>query len=168
MFKEVKYQDYANLFLERLPKGAFLTIKAGDELNTMTIGWGSIGYMWKKPVLMVLVRYSRYSYNLLEKGKEFSVSIPVDEEMKKTLAIAGTKSGRDIDKFEACNIKTEAAKYINSPLINGCGLHFECKVVYQNTMEPATLIPDIKEDCYPNHDYHILYFGEILATYIEE
>ena len=29
-------------------KGAFLTVKDGKRVNTMTIGWANIGYQWKK------------------------------------------------------------------------------------------------------------------------
>ena len=27
-------------------KGAFLTVKSGELINTMTIAWGNIGYEW--------------------------------------------------------------------------------------------------------------------------
>ncbi|HOO44668.1 MAG TPA: flavin reductase family protein, partial [Deltaproteobacteria bacterium] len=33
---------------KQLQKGAFLTVKAGDALNTMTIGWGLIGFIWQR------------------------------------------------------------------------------------------------------------------------
>lgn len=37
-------------------EGAFLTSKYNGKVNTMTIGWGSIGVIWRKPVFTVLVR----------------------------------------------------------------------------------------------------------------
>ncbi|MDX2441801.1 MAG: hypothetical protein QNK40_14795 [Desulfobacterales bacterium] len=36
-----------------IKKGAFLTLKAGEETNTMTIGWATIGHIWRKDVFMV-------------------------------------------------------------------------------------------------------------------
>ncbi|MFH1081419.1 MAG: flavin reductase family protein, partial [Pseudomonadota bacterium] len=63
------------------------TIKAYDEKrvllvsqgykglpNVMTIGWGSLGITWKRPVFTVLVRHSRFTYHMLEESGEFSVN----------------------------------------------------------------------------------------------
>ncbi|QGU00130.1 hypothetical protein SYNTR_1536 [Candidatus Syntrophocurvum alkaliphilum] len=160
-----KYVEYANDFLGNLTKGAFLTVKHNEKLNTMTIGWGSLGYMWQRPIVMVAVRYSRYSYELIEKANEFTVSIPLNSDLKKDLAIAGKKSGRDINKFKECNITAQDSKTINSPIVDECDLFFECKVVYKQAMEPGTLDKSIREKFYATHNYHVLYYGEILDCY---
>lgn len=55
--KRIKFNEYSSEGLEQLRKGAFLTLKDGDEVNTMTIGWGSISVIWNKPIFMVAVRY---------------------------------------------------------------------------------------------------------------
>ena len=57
--KEIAYNQYAKETLEILSKGALLTVKSGEKVNAMTIGWGSIGFMWGKPVFMAMVRPSR-------------------------------------------------------------------------------------------------------------
>ncbi|MCG4586306.1 flavin reductase, partial [Anaerosalibacter bizertensis] len=105
MFKEVNFNDYSKEALEQINNGAFLTVKSGDEVNTMTIGWGNIGVIWSMPIFTVAVRYSRHTYNLLENSDEFTVSIPIKIDMKKELAFCGTKSGRDVNKFKECNLK---------------------------------------------------------------
>jgi flavin reductase (DIM6/NTAB) family NADH-FMN oxidoreductase RutF len=69
MANKLAYEEYSQQFLKQLPKGAFLTVKDGDRLNTMTIGWGSIGWIWQKPILMVMVRYSRHTYELIDKAQ---------------------------------------------------------------------------------------------------
>jgi flavin reductase (DIM6/NTAB) family NADH-FMN oxidoreductase RutF len=168
MVNTVAYEDYSQQFLKQLPKGAFLTVKDRDLLNTMTIGWGSIGYIWQKPTLMVMVRYSRYTYELINKAKDFSVSLPSPGELKKSLAFTGTKSGRDIDKFKAANLTVQAAHYIESPVIGECGLIFECQLVFKQVMEPDNLDKSIRENCYPQDDYHVMYYGEILACYRQD
>jgi len=134
----------------------------------MTIGWGNIGIIWNKPIFMVLVRHSRYTSDLLENSKEFTVSIPINKDLQKELAYCGTHSGRDVDKFKECNLKLAEGQSVSAPVIENCDLHFECKVVYQQTMEPGMLNEYIKKQFYPNHDYHVLYFGEILNCYIIE
>ncbi|NLT94813.1 MAG: flavin reductase family protein [Clostridia bacterium] len=167
--KTVAYNEYLKEAMDQLQKGAFLTVKEGDRLNTMTIGWGSIGYIWRIPVFLVLVRYSRYTYDLLEKSKEFTVSIPIKNEFKKELAFCGTKSGKDVDKFKEANLGILPAMTVNTPVIDKCGLYYECRVVYQQAMEPALVFsPKIQQILYPQKDYHVLYFGEIKACYINE
>lgn len=168
MYKDIDYNEYSKEVLDQLQKGAFLTVKNGDDLNTMTIGWGTIGFMWNKPIFMVAVRYSRYTYDILEKAKEFTISVPLKANMKKELAICGTKSKRELDKFKECNLTAQKGKVLETPIIGECELHYECKVVYQQAMEPALLDEEIKKAKYSNHDYHILYFGEIVASYIKE
>lgn len=168
MFKDIKYNEYSSEMLKQLEKGAFLTVKAGDEINTMTIGWGTLGFIWNKPIYMVMVRYSRHTYEILEKAKEFTISVPLTRDMKKELAICGTKSGRDIDKFKECNLTARKGKAIDTPIIEECELHYECKVVYQQAMEPALLHKEIKEGKYSDNDFHVIYYGEILESYIKE
>lgn len=159
---------YADKMLNLLPKGVFLSVKADNRINTMTIGWGTIGYMWSKPVIMVAVRYSRHTYELLENADDFSISIPLNDNLKKSLAGAGTRSGRDIDKFKEFELNAQDAKTISSPIIAECGLIFECKIIYKQPLNPMMLAKDIKDRFYADEDYHMLYFGEIMANYINK
>lgn len=169
MKEDVKYDDYLKDMLEQLPKGAFLTVKDDQgRLNTMTIGWGTVGFIWQKPIFTVMVRKSRYTYQLLENAKEFTVSVPLKKDLKKALALCGTKSGRDMDKFKEANLTAEAGKVLGTPVVGECDLHYECKIVYQQGMEPALLDPAIKKLAYPKQDYHVVYYGEIVACYVNE
>lgn len=168
MYKDVKYNKFSRELLEQLPKGVFLTSKSADKINTMTIGWGNIGFIWRKPIFTVAIRYSRYTYELIEKSKEFTVSVPLKKDMKKELEFCGSKSGRDVDKFEKCSLTAENPKVISTPIIGECELHFECKVVYQQAMEPGLVDKNIKTNVYSNNDYHVLYYGEIVSSYIKE
>lgn len=156
--------DVADM-LKQLPLGAFLTVKSGDKINTMTIGWGAIGFMWNRPVMMVMVRYSRYTHELIQDAVDFSVSVPLDGHLKKALAGAGSKSGRDLDKFKAFELGAETAKLINSPVIADCGLIYECRTLYKQPMEPGILEEVLDGKLYKDKDYHVLYYGEIVANY---
>ncbi|MDK2799486.1 MAG: hypothetical protein PWP27_873 [Clostridiales bacterium] len=167
MFKDVHYAQYMTEVNQRLSSnGIFLTVK-GEKLNTMTIGWGFIGYMWRKPIFIVPVRKSRFTYGLIEKSDEFTVSIPFDG-LKKELALCGSKSGRDIDKFKAFGLTPVDGKIVNTPVINECDLHYECKIVFKQEMDPVNLDTAYDKSCYANKDYHTLYFGEIVACYLKE
>lgn len=167
MSKEIPYNEYAREMTEILSKGAFLTTESGGKVNTMTIAWGSIGFMWGKPVFMAMVRPSRFTYELLENSRQFTVSIPL-KDMHTALGICGSKSGRNTDKLAAANLTTVPGKKIPTPVIAGCGLHYECKVVYKQEMVPALLDKELQDKWYGSGDCHTLYFGEILASYVEE
>lgn len=166
--KNINYNEMTTPFLDQLPKGAFLTVRSGDQLNTMTIGWGSIGFMWQKPVMMVMVRNSRFTHELLKDAPDFTVSLPLDKGMKASLAAAGTKSGRDINKFETYKLTAQTAQIVESPVIGDCGLFYECKILYRQPMDLAGLKTEVKESCYGDDDLHVLYYGEIVACYTQE
>ena len=148
-------------------QGAFLTVKSGEKINTMTISWGNIGFEWNRPIFTVLVRKSRHTFDMIENTDNFTVSIPLRTDLKKALAVCGSKSGRDIDKFKECNLTLENSKIVTTPIIGECELHYECKIVYKQEMSPHLLSKDVIESAYANGDYHTIYYGEIVATYMK-
>ncbi|MEN6473680.1 MAG: flavin reductase family protein [Syntrophaceae bacterium] len=152
--------------MTRIQKGAFLTVKAGEALNTMTIGWGLIGFIWQRPVFLAAVRDSRHTFTIIEKASDFTVSVPAAG-MKEALMFCGTKSGRDLDKFKAVGLVPMAAEHTVSPVLKLNGIHLECLIRFKAPMNPALLDPAL-EELYPARDYHTLYFGEILACYETE
>ncbi len=161
--KNVNYMAVAEDAMKQIKKGVFLTVKAGDRLNTMTIGWATIGICWHKPIFMVAVRDSRHTFGIIEKAADFTVSIP-HTDLNDAVMFCGTKSGRDVDKFKACNLTLSESRDVISPIIDTPGLHFECKIVLKTPMNPEFLI-DAYDKIYPQKDYHTLYFGEIVACY---
>ncbi|WP_058486646.1 flavin reductase family protein [Defluviitalea phaphyphila] len=168
MFKDINYDEYAKEVNQQLPKGAFLTVKNKEKSNTMTIGWGSIGLIWGKPIFIAMVRYSRHTYDLIKESKEFTISVPLKGQLKKELGFCGSKSGRDMDKFKECGLTPIKGKVLETPIIDGCDLYYECKVVYNQAIDPSLLDKNIDEKWYSNHDYHVIYYGEILASYIKD
>jgi flavin reductase (DIM6/NTAB) family NADH-FMN oxidoreductase RutF len=162
--KDLDYMSIAEDDLKKIRKGAFLTVKAGEALNTMTIGWATFGFIWQKPIMMVAVRSSRHTFGIMEAAKDFTVSVPAGDLGKET-AFCGTKSGRDLDKFKMCNLEIISGNRVISPIIKTTGHHYECKIVYKYAMDPAYLDKNYESSLYPQKDYHTLYFGEILACY---
>lgn len=166
--KKVQFSDYSKEILEQLQKGAFLTVKDKENnLNTMTISWGSMGFMWNRPVFTVMVRYSRYTYDLIENSDMFTVSFPADGQLKEALGICGIKSGRNMDKFKESNITAVNGNNEDTHIIKEADIHIECKIVYKQAMAEESIIEKkIKEEKYADNDYHVLYYGEILDVYI--
>ena len=161
--EHLNYMAVAERAMAQISKGAFLTVSAGDQLNTMTIGWATLGIIWRKPIMMVAVRDSRHTFGVIEKALDFTVSCPKDD-MKDALMFCGTQSGRTYDKFKECKLKAGKAQKSTSPIIQTPGIHFECKIVYKSAMDPAFLDEGYMH-IYPEKDFHTLYFGEIMACY---
>ncbi len=167
MLKHVLYDQYSKEVNHYLTNGGiFLTTKGDEKINSMVIGWGGLNFFWGLPIFLVPVRKSRYTYSLIDESGEFTVSIPMDRDLKKALVVCGTQSGKDIDKFEACNLTAVPGRLVRVPIIAECSLHYECRVVYKQEMDPTLLKPSIDEKFYPN--YHTMFYGEILASYLTE
>ena len=165
--KNINYMSIAEDAMSKIKKGAFLTVKAADTLNTMTIGWATIGFIWQKPIMMVAVRPTRHTFSIIEKAQDFTVTIPASD-MSKAIAFCGSKSGRDVDKLKMCNLEIAKGQHVVSPIIKVPGIHYECKIVYKSAMNEAFLDKNLDKSLYPQKDYHTLYFGEIVGCYETE
>ena len=88
---------------------ALVTAGTKESFNSMTIGWGTMGTLWKLPVITIFIRPGRYTMEFIEKSDYFTVAF-FEEKYKKALGIMGTKSGRDIDKVKETNF---TPKFLN-------------------------------------------------------
>lgn len=173
MKKEVNVWDYAGHIMEHIGGGILLTTKAHGQVNTMTIGWGTVGVQWGKPIFIAFVRESRYTKQLLEENGEFTVNVPLDRIDKNILTVCGTKSGRDMDKIAQLGLTLEEGKTVSVPAIKELPLTVECKVIYKQDQDPAAIWPEYDARYYAKGtrnegDYHTAYYGEITAAYIVE
>jgi len=166
MYTDISVFEYASTVLEKLTPGIFLNTKYNNKINTMIIGWGGITIVWGRPIFIVLVRDSRATYNLIESSNEFTISIPINQSMKKEIALCGTKSMRDIDKFKECNFTPVKGRKIDTPIISEAELHYECKVIYKQTLNQDVVLPIVKSRYYNNTANHTVYYGEIVDQYL--
>ncbi|KEI80504.1 flavin reductase family protein [Clostridium botulinum] len=146
-------------------KGAFLTGSIDNKVNTMTISWGNIGFQWRKPVFIALVRESRYTKEFIDKSNEFTVTIPFGDTMKEELAFCGSKSGRAFDKIKECNFKLRDGDKVDTPVIESNGMHYECKVIYKQPLDLKAMDKELINTFYNDGNNHVLYYGEILNCY---
>ena len=168
--------DYAKDIFAALPKGVLLTTKAGDKVNSMVIGWGTLGLEWQTPIFIAFVREHRFTREQLDKNPEFTVNVPVGPYDKKIIGVCGGKCGRNMDKIQAAGLTLVAPEVVSVPAVREFPLTLECKVVYSQQQDLAALTPKFKDACYPqdvdgsavgsNRDAHIAYYGEIISAYI--
>ncbi len=166
---KVDYRDYFAETMKRMCDDGLLLVTKGkdNKANIMTIGWGTMGSIWSRPIFIVLVRPSRYTYSRLEEADEFTVNVP-SKELAKAVLHCGTVSGRDHDKFREMNLTETASKEVQVPIIEECQINYECRTLHKNDLIPEMLDEAVKKQAYPEGDFHRVYFGEILATYADE
>ncbi|MGQ9645156.1 MAG: flavin reductase family protein [Thermodesulfobacteriota bacterium] len=167
--KIADYKDQVDETIRAFAEDRVLLASCGREgsPNVMAIGWGTIGIIWRRPIFVVLVRPSRYTYKLIEETGEFTVNI-VSPTLKEVVQYCGTVSGRDHDKFKEKNLTAIPSNKVKTPIIRECILHFECKVVHKNDLVPSELEKSIVSSLYPKGDFHRVYFGEILVCQHEK
>jgi len=163
---EVAWDSYLNETTDCLPDGLLLTsLDPKGKPNAMAIGWGMVGIVWSRPMFVVLVRHSRYTYECIEATGDFTVNVP-SPGMAEAVELCGTVSGRDHDKFAECGFTIGQSQTIVSPYIDECKLVYECNVLYHTDVVRDNFPPQI--EFYPEGDFHRIYFGQILRTLAEE
>ena len=164
--------EAAGQILPKLKKGILLTVKDGDKVNPMSIGWATMGIQWSKPIFMGLVRGCRFTKPILDRTGEFTINVPVDEADLDIIRFCGTKSGRDHDKVAELGLTLEEPEVISVPGIREFPLTLECKVLYSQLQTPDGIaVEDLKrhypKDCTDiEQDYHTAYYAEIVSAYI--
>lgn len=152
-----------------LASGVYKPKQPGEEAftpkpyNAMTISWASVGQIWNKLFFQVVVRPSRYTYELMEKDDGFTLSI-FPQSQKPALKLLGSQSGRDGDKIAAAGLHPVASKLVSAPSFEEAELVVECEKIYWQDIDPGHFLdPDIEKQ-YAKGDYHRAYFGKIVAV----
>lgn len=79
----------------------------GIAPNLITVAWAGIVNS-KPPMLSVSIRPERYSHDIIRDTGEFTVNL-IGQDLCRAMDFCGVKSGRDLDKFEACGLTPCAA-----------------------------------------------------------
>jgi flavin reductase (DIM6/NTAB) family NADH-FMN oxidoreductase RutF len=162
---QMVYTDHYEAVMRALTGGGLLlgAYDSAGRANAMAIGWGTLGNVWGMPMWVVLVRPSRYTYACIEHSKCFSVNVPAPDQAE-AVQVCGSASGRDGDKLADCGLAVTRGSEAAVPLIDGCPIVYECQVVHQNDLDPASLAGKIARSFYGGGNYHRIYFGRIVAA----
>jgi flavin reductase (DIM6/NTAB) family NADH-FMN oxidoreductase RutF len=157
---------------ELFKKGNIL-LTAGDlnNRNSMTIGWGTIGYLFRKNVVIVYVKESRYTKHLMDESEYFSISF-LSDKYKKELAIMGSKSGKDIDKYKETNLHLVYDIDKKVSYIKESYLVFKLKKISNLKFDYDHIYDcDIVKNYYSGseeNNFHTMYIGEIVSCLVSE
>lgn len=163
MFEKVEFKDIQNYAYEKLGKeGCLLVCGTENDHNNMTIGWATYGILWSKPVAISYVKPTRHTF--LYSNKYDTFSICYFENQKEILKICGTKSGRDINKDEVCNLHVKDFNGIIG--YEEADLVITCKKIYQDDLkEECFLDKSIVEKRYLDNKIHRFYVGEVVEVF---
>jgi len=163
--REVIVTEIAQIIAEKLQNGgAFLTSSDGVHANVMTIGWGGLTTFFTGSCFLAPVRTSRHTFDIMKKNSAFTVSIPLHD-MHRELAFAGSKSGRDVNKFIGHGLTAAPAQSVNVPIVEECELHIECEPFGSVQLDPATLTEYVNSHFYPTQDMHTFFLGKVVKCY---
>ena len=148
-----------DIFSQFDKKWALLTAGNKESFNTMTISWGGAGTLWSKPVVTAYVRTSRLTHDFMDKEDYFTVSF-YPEEYKKTLAVLGSKSGRDMDKMNASGLTPKAVE--NSMTFEEAEVTLVCRKLFKQRLNPENIIDEKAKAFYDGDAEHDMYIGEVV------
>lgn len=164
MFQEISYKE-----LSLNPITAFdedwMLLSAGTEAagyNAMTVSWGHLGCLWSEPTAVSYVRPQRYTKKYMDREDVYALSW-FGKDMRKELALLGTKSGKDGDKIAEAGL---------TPVFSDGTVYFAeaklvviCRKLYRAPiLEEYFTDKKIVEEHYPEKDFHDLYVGKILKV----
>ena len=138
-----------------------------EEHNAMTIGWGTLGVLWRKPIFTVFVSTSRFSHSLMEKNETFTVSF-FNKSHYDDVMYLGHHSGRDGDKISKTNLHLTYTENGN-PMFDDAFLVIECRKIYDAPFD----YDKIDKECRTMYDggkmgIHYEYAGEILNVFVND
>jgi flavin reductase (DIM6/NTAB) family NADH-FMN oxidoreductase RutF len=81
---------------------------------------------------------------------EFVINYPTIKQLRE-MDYCGTRSGRDVNKWEELNLTKEKASVVSVPMVKEFPWNMECKVI--NRLELGT---------------HVCYLGEVVAVHTDE
>ena len=147
----------------------WMLITAGslDSYNTMTASWGGFGVLWGRNVCWCVVRPQRYTYEFMEREDHFTLSF-FGEECRDALTFCGSHSGRDGDKAAKTGLTPINGDLPATTTFTQARMVLECRKLYAQNLDPSHFVDaTIVNECYPAHDFHRMYLGEIVNCWVK-
>lgn len=163
-----------NKIIEKVGLGATINGVKDDKFNFMAISWATVGILWNRPVINVYVRECRNTYDSVQ--DEFTISLS-DKTEAEVMKIAGTMSGRDVNKVELLKPEFVDSKIINVPGYKQMPFTLECKVLHKMDFDWDQIPEEAKKIFHEESnekglrenglkDYHTVFTAEIVNCYI--
>ncbi|MFO7882784.1 MAG: flavin reductase family protein [Kosmotogaceae bacterium] len=100
-----------------------VTMNVNGKLNGIAVAWIT-RVSGNPPMLTVSIGKTRYSHELLKNAENFGVCI-MKKSARKTVEFFGTKSGRDVNKFDKYEYSLTERE---TPILSDSVAFIECKI----------------------------------------
>ncbi|MHA1194150.1 MAG: flavin reductase family protein, partial [Promethearchaeota archaeon] len=128
---------------------AVISVGVGDVANLITLAY--VGKVClNPPIIAIGINTKRHSFKLIEEHDEFVINYPTIDQLKE-MDYCGTRSGRNVNKWEHLGLTKEKGKFVQVPLVKEFPWNMECKVI--NKLELGS---------------HVCFFGEVVAVHCDE
>ncbi len=119
------------------------------DRNIMACSW--VTPVCDEPFLVAAAIWKEnYTFELIERLGCFTINVP-QPELVDAVWLAGTKSGRKLDKVKLAGLKLKRAKKIDGHIVEDCIANMEC--IVRSRVEAAD---------------HVVYIAEVVAAYAEK
>ena len=168
--RKIDVWDYVGDSVHAMRPGILLTTKVSEKVNSMVIGWGTLGIEWENPIYVAYVRTGRFTHKMVKSNGEFTINWPVGDFPCKVLVFFGSKCGRDRNKIAESGVTLVEPNVISVPGIKEFLLTLECSMLYSQKQEDSKIGGEIKRHFYKMETAdHVAYYAEIVDAYsIEE
>ena len=157
-FREITpYELEGNLFKMIAKDWALITAEADGKANAMTISWGGLGTLWRRPVATVYVKKNRYTFEFMEQSDYFTVSFYPQEQR---LSLLGSTSGRDGDKVAAAGLTPEFLP--QGITFRQAETTLVCRKLYCQDFALDQIPQDVQDIFYRDEPVHRMYIGEVV------
>jgi flavin reductase (DIM6/NTAB) family NADH-FMN oxidoreductase RutF len=166
-FREIRPEEWeGNVFSQIGKDWMLIGAGEGEKSNLMTASWGAFGVLLRLPVAHCYVRPQRHTRHLIDQAERYSLLF-FDNPYREQLNLCGTKSGREIDKFEACGFTRLFDEHGTVYVPQARAVVF-CRKLYQQDMESSSFLDrEIPSLHYSDEDFHRHYIGEITKILVK-
>jgi len=128
---------------------AVISVGIGDDANLITLAY--VGKVClDPPIIAIGINTKRHSFKLINDHDEFVINYPTKDQLKE-MDYCGTRSGRDVNKWEQLGLTKENGKFVQVPLVKEFPWNMECKVIKKIELGS-----------------HVCFFGKVLAVHCEK
>ncbi len=143
-----------------------LTVGSYNDFNAMTVSWGGVGVLWNMDVAFVFIRPTRYTHEFSEKYDSFTLSF-LGDKYQDAKILFGTKSGKDIDKFNETKLHPTFEPDFNGYYIAEADYVIRMKKMMKLSFTEDNLPKEVFS-CYPKKDFHDVYICKINDILVKE
>jgi flavin reductase (DIM6/NTAB) family NADH-FMN oxidoreductase RutF len=164
-FKKITWKEINENAVSLIENWMLVTAGVPGNYNMMTANWGTLGWLWRKPVSTIFVRPHRFTYDFTEHEDYYTLTF-FKEEYREVLELMGEVSGRDFDKMNYDGLHPLLTEN-GSIAFSEAYLIIECKKLFATSLKEEDFVDTkVKSRNYPKKDFHTMYVGEITNIWL--